>query len=183
MSGRSTANWETGRIGGLEKRAIEIVPYSPDWALRFQSHAARIKAALGKVALRIEHIRSTSVEGLAAKPIVDILVVIADPSQEDRYLPVMLSAGYELRVREPDLDQHRMFRTPERDVHIHIFPPSSGEIERHLLFRDFLRANPSACEQYARLKRDLSRREWKDMNEYAQAKTKFIEETLRRART
>ncbi len=112
MPGETNENWEIGLIGGPEKRVIEIVPHSPDWSLQFQDHARRIKTALGEVALRIEHIGSTSVEDLAAKPIIDMLVVVADPSQEDLYLPAMLSAGYELRVREPDFDEHRMFRTP-----------------------------------------------------------------------
>lgn len=181
MASESTEDWETGVIGGPEKRIIEIVPYSPDWPLQFQNHAKRIRTALGEVAMQIEHIGSTSVDELPAKPIIDILVVVADPSREDLYLPAMLSAGYELRVREPDFEEHRMFRTPERDVHVHIFPPNSGEIDRYLLFRDFLRANPKARGEYATLKRELSAADWNDMNEYADAKTKFIEEIISRA--
>jgi GrpB-like predicted nucleotidyltransferase (UPF0157 family) len=183
MRGETSENWEVGLIGGPEKRVIEIVSHSPDWSLQFKDHAERIKSALGEVALQIEHIGSTSVEGLAAKPIIDILVVVADPSQEELYVPAMLSAGYELRVREPDFDEHRMFRTPERDVHIHFYPQSSGEIERYLIFRDFLRADPDASDRYADLKRVLSAAEWKDMNEYADAKTKFIEDTISHARS
>jgi GrpB-like predicted nucleotidyltransferase (UPF0157 family) len=181
MPGQTSDNWEIGLIGGPEKRVIEIVPHSPDWSLQFQEHASRIKTALGEVALQIEHIGSTSVEGLAAKPIIDMLVVVADPSQEDLYLPAMLSAGYELRVREPEFDEHRMFRTPARDVHVHVYPPNSGEIARYLAFRDFLRANRTACDRYAALKWELSGADWKDMNEYADAKTKFIEDIIKRA--
>ena len=110
-----------------------------------------------------------------------MLVVVADPSQEYLYLPAMLSAGYELRVREPNFDEHRMFRTLERDVHVHIYPPGSGEIDRYLTFRDTLRADPDARDRYAALKRDLSAGDWKDMNEYANAKTAFIEEVIRRS--
>lgn len=172
--------WEIGLIGGREKRVIEIVPYRSDWPVQFQRHAERIKNALGGTALRIEHIGSTSVEGLAAKPIIDILVVVADSAKEDLYLPGMLSAGYELRVREPDFEEHRMFRTPARDVHV--FSPSSGEIERYLLFRDFVRADAETRDQYAALKRELSKTDWADMNEYANAKTDFIEGVIRRAR-
>jgi GrpB-like predicted nucleotidyltransferase (UPF0157 family) len=174
---------ETGLIGGKENRAIEIVPYRSDWPSQFQYHRERIKNTLGSTALRIEHIGSTSVEGLAAKPIVDILVVVSNPAKEDTYPAGMLSAGYELRVREPEFHEHRMFRTPERDVHIHFFPADSGEIERHLLFRDFLRANPETCDRYAALKRELSTRDWESMNAYANAKTAFIEDVLRLART
>jgi GrpB-like predicted nucleotidyltransferase (UPF0157 family) len=182
MPSKGSKNWEIGVIGGPEKRVIEIVPYSPNWPLQFQDHASRIKTALGNVALRIEHIGSTSVEGLAAKPIIDMLVVVADPSQEDLYLPAMLSAGYELRVREPEFEEHRMFRTPKRDVHVHVFPPGSGEIERYLILRNCLRAMPDVRDQYANLKRTLSANDWKDMNEYADAKTSFIEDTIKRAR-
>jgi GrpB-like predicted nucleotidyltransferase (UPF0157 family) len=113
---------ETGLIGGPEKRVIEIVPYRSDWPLQFERHAQSIKTGLGERALRIEHIGSTSVNGLAAKPIVDVLVIVVDPSDEDRYLPELLALGYELRVREPDFDEHRMVRTTARDAHIHIFP-------------------------------------------------------------
>ena len=176
------SEWGVGLIGGREKRVIEIVPYRSDWPLRFQNHAERIKNALGATMLRIEHIGSTSVEGLAAKPIIDILVVVAAPARENLYLPSMLSAGYELRVREPDFEEHRMFRTPERDVHVHFFPAGSGEIDRYLEFRDFVRSHAETRDQYAALKRELSKRDWADMNEYADAKTDFIEGVIRRAR-
>jgi GrpB-like predicted nucleotidyltransferase (UPF0157 family) len=182
VSDTRKGEWEIGLIGGREKRVIEIVPYRSDWPLRFQSHAERIRNTLGATMLRVEHIGSTSVEGLAAKPIIDILVVVADSAREDLYLPGMLSAGYELRVREPDFEEHRMFRTPERDVQVHFFPAESGEIERHLLFRDFVRANAETRDQYAALKRELSKTDWMDMNEYANAKTEFIEGIIRRAR-
>jgi GrpB-like predicted nucleotidyltransferase (UPF0157 family) len=182
VSDTKKSDWETGLIGGREKRVIEIVPYRSDWPLRFQSHAERIKNALGATMLRVEHIGSTSVDGLAAKPIIDILVVVADPAREDLYLPGMLSAGYELRVREPEFEEHRMFRTPERDVHVHFFPANSGEIERYLQFRDFVRAHAETRDQYAALKRELSKMDWTDMNEYANAKTDFIEGVIRRAR-
>lgn len=175
-------DWETGLIGGVEKRVIKIVPYSQNWPIQFQNHAKRIKNALGSVALRIEHIGSTSVEELAAKPIIDILVVIADPSQEELYLPALVDAGYELRVREPEYDNHRMFRTPERDVHIHIYPPHSEEVERYLLFRDFLRNNPRVRGEYANLKQKLSESNWKDMNEYSSAKTSFIDGVINQAK-
>ena len=170
-----------GLIAGREKRVIEIVPYRSDWPLQFKRHAERIKTALGEKALRIEHIGSTSVNGLAAKPIVDILLTIADPSAEDRYFPDMLTLGCELRVREPHFDEHRMFRTPTRDVHIHIFAPASGEVQRYLVFRDFLRSNPEVRDAYAALKRELSTRDWEDMDEYADAKSPFFEGVIKLA--
>lgn len=169
---------ETGLIGGLEKTEIKIVGYDPDWPKRFEAHARRIADALGGSALRIEHIGSTSVPGLAAKPIIDILVVVADSADESTYLPRLEAAGYVLRVREPDWNEHRMFRTPERDVHIHIYSAGCPEIERNLTFRERLRRNSDDRRRYEQKKRELAAREWLDMNEYAGAKTEVIESII-----
>ena len=116
-----------GLIGGVEKREIRIVDYDPDWPRKFETHARIVAGALGAAALRIEHVGSTSVPGLAAKPIIDILVVVSDSSDESAYLPQLEAAGYVLRVREPEWNEHRMFRTPERDVHIHIYSAGCPE--------------------------------------------------------
>ena len=166
---------EIGLIGGREKRKIIIHDYDERWPGIFDKHAAIIRKALGDAVLRIEHIGSTSVPGLAAKPIVDILLVVADPGNEASYIPALVDAGYELRVREPEFDEHRMVRTPERDVHIHIFPPQSSEIERYLVFRNQLRSNPTDKIRYEQLKRMLSEREWEDTNDYADAKSEIVE--------
>jgi len=104
-----------------------------------------------------------------------MLVVVPDAGDEDSYLPQMLAAGYELRVREPGFEQNRMFRTPERDVHVHVFTEGAGEIDRYLLFRDFLRETPDARRRYETLKRELSEAERADMNAYAYAKTELVE--------
>ena len=133
---------ETGLIGGVEERAIVVVPYRQEWPATFARHRERIAAALGAAALGIDHIGSTAVPGLAAKPIVDMLVVVPDSADEDAYLPAMERAGYALRVREPGFEEHRMFRTPERDVHVHVLSAGSREIERYLRFRDALRGAP-----------------------------------------
>ena len=158
---------ETGLIGGIEKRDIVIVEYESDWPRQFAKHAGIIAAALGSTALRIEHIGSTSVPGLAAKPIIDILVVVADSANESVYLPQLEAAGYALRVREPDWNEHRMFRTPEKDVHIHIYSAACREIQRNLTFRDRLRRNLNERTRYAQIKRELAAKEWPDMNAYA----------------
>ncbi|HVX29563.1 MAG TPA: GrpB family protein [Nitrolancea sp.] len=168
-------------IGGRESRPIVIVDYDPDWPQRFAQERARILEALGTRAQLVEHIGSTSVPGLAAKPIIDILVTVdaAEIDDDQRLVTDLAAVGYVLRVREPD---HRMFRTPERDVHIHVFPKGSGEIERHLLLRDRLRRSDEDRELYAATKRELAQREWSDMNYYAEAKTDVIQAILRRAR-
>lgn len=166
---------EVGLIGGREKREVQIHEYDERWPSMFEQHAIKIRDALKDVALRIEHIGSTSVPGLAAKPIIDILVVVAHPEDEASYLLALLQAGYELRVREPEFDEHRMVRTPERDVHVHIFPPQSKEIGRYIAFRNQLRSNEEDRSAYERAKRTLASREWEDMNEFAEAKTEVVE--------
>src|SRR4051812_39102103 len=119
--------------------------------------------------------------GLAAKPIIDIDVEVHDSSDEATYLPALVQAGYSLRVREPDWHQHRMFRTPELDVHVHIFPKGCVEFTRHLAFRDRLRTCMEDRLLYESLKRKLAREDWSDMNAYARAKTEVVEQIIVRA--
>jgi len=165
-------------IGGQEKREICMVAPDSSWPQRFRSEQARIMVALGAVALRVDHIGSTSVAGLVAKPIIDIDVSVSDPDDEVSYLPHMLAAGYLLRVREPG---HRMFRTPDLDVHVHVCAQGSQWERRHLLFRDWLRHNERDRAAYGQLKTDLARREWSDMNAYAAAKGPLIAAITERA--
>jgi GrpB-like predicted nucleotidyltransferase (UPF0157 family) len=173
---------ETGLIGGVEKRTIEIMDYEPLWRDKFQAHANAIDKALGEAALRVEHIGSTAVPRLAAKPIVDILVVVGDSAREELYLPQIEAAGYELRVREPGFHEHRMFRTTTRDVHVHFYSPDSPEIGRNLIFRDRLRNNNEARRTYEDVKRKLATQSWADMNAYADAKSEVIERIIADAR-
>jgi GrpB-like predicted nucleotidyltransferase (UPF0157 family) len=165
-------------IGGAERREIRIVDHDPAWPERFARERERIAAALSPVARRIDHIGSTAVPGLAAKAIVDIQISVPDVEDEPSYLDALLAAGYRHRVREPG---HRMVRTPRRDVHVHICA-SGGEWERrHLLLRDWLRRDRADRESYQRLKRELARGDWADMNDYADAKGPLIAEMTRRA--
>ena len=164
-------------------KLITIVDYDSSWPSKFQMHAGRIANALGEVALRIEHIGSTSVPGLAAKPIIDILVVVADSTNESAYLPQLEAAGYELRVREPEWHEHRRFRTPGKDVHVHIYSTGCREIQRNLLFRDRLRTNVDDRRRYEQRKRELAMQDWSDMNDYANAKTDVIESIIAAAQT
>jgi GrpB-like predicted nucleotidyltransferase (UPF0157 family) len=173
--------FETGLIGGIEKRDITIEDYDPNWPKKFDKHANVISDALGETALRIEHIGSTAVPDLGSKPIIDILVVVSNSADESTYLPQLEAAGYVLRVREPDWNEHRMFRTPERDVHIHIFSVGCPEVHRNLIFRERLRQNEGDRKLYERVKRQLATKNWSDMNAYANAKTEVIEEILQHA--
>jgi GrpB-like predicted nucleotidyltransferase (UPF0157 family) len=168
-------------IGEVEPQAIVVVDYDPAWPGRFRREEAKIRAALGEAALSVEHIGSTSVPGLAAKPIVDILLVVEDSGEEASYLPALEKAGYVLRVREPDFHEHRMFRTPEKDVHLHVYSAGSPEIERYLLLRDRLRENGEERELYVGTKRELARRDWPSMQHDAEAKTEVIEGIIARA--
>ena len=115
---------------------------------------------------------------LAAKDIIDIDLVVADSSDEESYLPALLDAGYQLRVREPDWHEHRMVRTPVVDVHIHIFSLGAEELSRHLIFRNWLRVNEADRNAYESVKRELAKRCWGDMNDYADAKSQIVERIL-----
>ncbi|TQM38191.1 GrpB family protein [Pseudonocardia cypriaca] len=165
-------------IGGQEKRDIRVVAYDVTWSARFVNERDRIVAALGAVARRVDHIGSTSVPGLAAKPIVDIDLSVPDVEDEGSYLPALERAGYHLRVRQPG---HRMVRTVDRGVHVHICAEGSEWERRHLLFRDWLRHDKADREAYASLKRELATRDWPDMNAYAAAKGTLIAEITARA--
>lgn len=164
-------------IGGREKRQIVIVDYDPGWPARYELERRKILGALGASAIRIEHMGSTAVPGLAAKPIVDVLVAVADVGDEPALAGPLEDAGYRLRVREP---AHLMFRTPERDVHVHIWSASDPEVARHLAFRDQLRRSAADREVYVALKRELAARDWDSMDEYADAKGELISEILAR---
>jgi ribA/ribD-fused uncharacterized protein len=166
-------------IGGREKREIVIADPDPAWSSRFRHERDRLRKALGDRALRIEHVGSTSVPGLAAKPIVDIQVSVDDVEDEAGYLPRLEAAGYHLRVRQPD---HRMVRTRQLDVHVHICSAGGAWERDHLLFRDWLRTTPADRAAYERLKRELATRDWFDVNQYAEAKGGLIDEILGRAR-
>ena len=170
-------------VGELETHEgqIFLADYDPEWPRLFEREAERIRGALGDKALLIEHVGSTSVPGLAAKPVIDIVLVVADSSDEESYVPPLEAAGYVLRVREPELDEHRMFRAPDTRMHLHVFSHGCAEIGRMLRFRNRLRENDSHRELYERVKRDLAQREWKYVQNYADAKSDVVEEILARA--
>lgn len=160
---------------------ITLVEYDPQWPRLFTREADRIRAVLGDAALRVEHVGSTSVPGLAAKPVIDILLVVPDPADEVSYLPAMEAAGYVLRLREPEWYEHRLFKGPDTDINLHVFGPDAAEIDNMLRFRDRLRASDADRNRYARTKRELARRTWRHVQHYADAKTAVVREILDRA--
>jgi GrpB-like predicted nucleotidyltransferase (UPF0157 family) len=164
-----------------EKVAIVLVEHDPTWPERFEFERQRIEGALGVRARSIEHIGSTSVVGLVAKPIIDICVAVEDSSDEASYVPELEGAGYELRIREPGWHEHRMLRTAAHDVHLHVFTRGSSEIDRLVAFRDWLRANGADRELYASTKRSLAQQDWPTMQHYADAKADIVEAILARA--
>lgn len=160
---------------------IRLVEYDPEWPRKYEQEAKRIRAALGQHALRMEHVGSTSVPGLSAKPIIDIVLVVAESGNEHQYAPALESAGYHLHLREPGWCQHRLFKGAEDGVNLHVFSQGCSEIERMLRFRDWLRASQDDRELYAQTKRALAGQEWKYTQNYADAKTRVVEEIMSRA--
>lgn len=160
---------------------ITIAPYDPEWPKLYEREAERIRTILGAKVRLLEHVGSTSVPGLPAKPIIDIDLQVADTRDEDAYVPQLTDAGYELTVREPDWYEHRMFKGPDTDINLHVFGTQTDEIERHLLLRDWMREHPEDRDLYRDTKIELSRREFRHVNEYATAKTKVVVEILKRA--
>lgn len=175
-------------IGELTPHQTKIViaDYDPAWPSWYEWDRARIAAALSSVALSIEHVGSTSVPGLPAKPIIDILLVVPDSTDEESYVPPLEAQGYALRIREPEWLEHRLVRRrgePPHDVNVHVFSVAHAEkeITRMLAFRDWLRTHPDDRDRYAATKRELSTREWRYVQDYADAKTEVVEEILAKA--
>jgi GrpB-like predicted nucleotidyltransferase (UPF0157 family) len=160
---------------------VVLAEYDPEWPRLFARERERIKSVLHEEAIAVEHIGSTSVPGLAAKPIIDVLLVVANSADEESYVPALEAAGYVLRIREPDWHEHRMFKGPDADVNLHVFSQGEEEIERMLAFRDWLRGNPTERDLYLREKRQLAHRNWRYVQNYADAKSEVIESIMARA--
>ncbi|HEX2872554.1 MAG TPA: GrpB family protein [Polyangiaceae bacterium] len=160
---------------------VNIVYYDPAWPDLFEREARRIREALGDVVLQLEHVGSTSVPQLAAKPVIDILLVVQDSSDEAAYLPALEHSGYVLRIREPGWHQHRLLKGPDTNINLHVFSTGCSEVDRMLRFRERLRAHPTERELYEHIKRELATRTWRHVQNYADAKTSIVEEILARA--
>jgi GrpB-like predicted nucleotidyltransferase (UPF0157 family)/ribosomal protein S18 acetylase RimI-like enzyme len=161
---------------------ITLVDHDPRWPAQFEQEAARIRGLLGERVVLLEHVGSTAVPGLVAKPIIDIVLVVADPAQESGYVPPLEAAGYRLTVREPDWFAHRMLTGPTGTaVHLHVFGAGTAEVDRMLRFRDRLRTHVEDRDRYARTKRELAARTWRHVQHYADAKTAVVQQILDRA--
>ena len=160
---------------------VQIVDYDPGWPRLFEREAERVQTALGDQVLLLEHIGSTSVPGLAAKPKIDMVLVVADSADERAYVANLEAAGYVLQIREPDWYEHRMFKGPDTDVNLHAYTFGCPEIDHVLLFRNWLRSHASDRQLYERTKGELARVNWKYMQNYADTKIAVVEEILARA--
>lgn len=167
-------------IGELQPHSgsIHLAEYDPEWPQLFEREARRIRTALGERALLLEHVGSTSVPGLAAKPVIDIVLVVADTVEEQEYVASLEQAGYVLRIREPDWFEHRLFKGPDTNVNVHVFSQGCSEVDRMLLFRDWLRSNEADRERYEHAKRELAQQDWKYVQNYADAKTAIVRQIL-----
>jgi GrpB-like predicted nucleotidyltransferase (UPF0157 family) len=159
---------------------IAIVDYDPAWPAMFRREAERICTALGDRALRIEHMGSTAVPGLPAKPCIDILLVVKDSAVEPAYVTDLEAAGYVLRIRQPEWNEHRVFKGSELNLNLHVWSEGSSEIDRHLQFRDWLRAHDDDRDLYAAAKRKLAARHWTHVQDYAEAKNAIVTEIQNR---
>ncbi|WP_439658053.1 GrpB family protein [Lentzea sp. HUAS TT2] len=160
---------------------VVLEDYDPQWPQWYAVEEAKIRAALGGKIVRLEHVGSTSVPGLAAKPLIDILLVVPDSADEDAYVPALVAAGYYLRLRERTWHEHRLLKGTEPNVNLHVYSPKCEELDRMLAFRDRLRAYPQDREEYERTKRELAGRTWARVQDYADAKARVVERIILRA--
>lgn len=170
-------------VGGAEplSKPIEIREYDREWARLYSREEKRIRSILGDRVIRIEHAGSTSVPGLPAKPIIDIVLEVPDSADEDAYARDLEAAGYPLTIREPDWYEHRQFKGPDANINLHVFSAGCEEVDTMLRFRDWLRTHEEDRELYANTKREPARRDWIYVQQYADSKTAVVQEILRRA--
>lgn len=138
--------------GGPVVETIAVLPHQPVWAEVYDRCAAAIRAALPGGIVSIDHVGSTAVPGLAAKPVIDIDLIVPDPEAEADYVPPLAGLGYRLTVRERSWYGHRLLRLERPRVNLHVFGPDCPEHSRHLMFRDWLRARPDERERYGAIK-------------------------------
>ena len=160
---------------------ITIAAHDAAWSVAYRQHATKISAALGDRVRRLEHVGSTAVPQLPAKPVIDIVLEVIDSAVEPDYAPDLEAAGYELRIREPDWFEHRLFSDIVGAVNLHVFSDACPETERMIQFRDWLRSHPDDRELYAQAKQELAARHWSYMQQYADAKTDVIDSIMGRA--
>jgi GrpB-like predicted nucleotidyltransferase (UPF0157 family) len=169
-----------GQVRALDA-PVTLAEHDPTWPERYVALARMIREALGEAVVLVEHVGSTCVPGLVAKPIIDIVLAVADSAHEAAYVAPLQATGYALRIREPDWYEHRMLQSADADVNLHVFSTGCPEIQRMLVFRDRLRSDPVERDRYAKVKRELAAQRWRHLQNYADAKTAVIDEIVARA--
>jgi GrpB-like predicted nucleotidyltransferase (UPF0157 family) len=160
---------------------VQLAPYDPAWPSIFSREAGRIRGVLGDQVILLEHVGSTSVPGLSAKPIIDMVLAVTDSSDEERYVPPLEAHGYVLKVRESGWNEHRMLKLPLVDGNLHVFSSGCEEVDRMLIFRNRLRGDETDRKLYENTKHELAGRTWKFVQNYADAKSEIVEMILSRA--
>lgn len=158
---------------------IELKEYDPAWTALYEVERQKINNALKRDGIVVEHIGSTSVPGLCAKPIIDILLLVEDSYDEDSYVPELEKAGYAMRVREPNWYGHRMLKGTAPEVNLHVFSIGCGEAQRMLDFRNWLRTHEADRKLYESTKRILVQKEWRYLQDYADAKSDVVREIFK----
>lgn len=159
--------------GKPEQVQIEVVAHDTDWFARFGVQKEQIQKVLCDVALSIDHVGSTAVEGLAAKPIIDIDLIIENPEDEISYIPALETLGYELTIREPSWYQHRMLKLHYPMVNLHVFGKDCPEHHRHLLFKEWLQTHSDDLADYAAIK-EIAKNNVNTMQDYNQKKQDVV---------
>lgn len=163
---------------------IRIVEPDPAWPSWYDELAGRVRGALGDRVLELDHVGSTSVPGLPAKPVIDLSLTVADPDDEDSYVPPLEAAGFRLRVREPWWYRHRMLRGEDPRANLHVWGPDCPEVIRQRLFRDHLIRHEADRDLYARAKREAAEASTalgEQVQEYNARKQAVVREIYRRA--
>jgi GrpB-like predicted nucleotidyltransferase (UPF0157 family) len=183
MAGTREEYLQSVTIGAIVRHdgPIMLAPYDPAWPSRYAAIAQKVRGALGGRVLLLEHVGSTSIPGLCAKPIIDMVMAVADSGDEASYVPALEGAGFRLTIREPEWHAHRLLKPPDVDGNLHVFSRECGEIGRMLRFRDWLRTHDDDRRAYEERKRALAARRWKHVQDYADEKTQVVEEILARA--
>ena len=162
-------------------RPVEVVPYDEGWPAEFARLSTVVHAALGGRVLALEHVGSTAVPGLSAKPVIDADLTVADSGDEATYVPALEDAGFVLRVREPEWEEHRVMGVEDPKTNLHIWSPGSIEALRHRAFRDWLRTHEEDRDAYGALKTELAGRGFGDVMDYNNHKAALVYDIYERA--
>jgi len=166
---------------GLERGKVQLAPYDPEWATYFNTEADQIKTLLGKKLLGIEHIGSTSIPGMDAKPILDLMVAVNSIDDYAEYIEQLQKLGYSFRQDNRNEQEHILFvKGPEekRTHYLKLTTPDSNFWREHVLFRDYLIHHPNRAEEYRLLKHDLLNKFANERSKYTEDKADFIKETI-----